>query len=142
MRAPRFLWLLLLAGCGLVPPDPIGFRSYPLRDVTYADAVSVVTDVTRQFALSHWGGIGISWDPTSRNLSVDPVFKNTKRMKLYLHFEPAGTDVNVEMFALVETLQSDVGKVGWVEPMQDTPLEEQLYKAYVAELVARRGGTP
>jgi hypothetical protein len=139
---PRFLWLLLLAACGLVPADPIGFRTYPLERTTYAEAATVVQDVTRKFALSHWGGLGITWDPQTRNLTVDPVYRGHQRMRLYLHLEPAGNDVNVEMFALVETLQSDAAKIGWVEPMQDVPLEQELFDAFVAELVARRGGTP
>lgn len=139
---PRLLWLLLLAGCGLVPADPIGFRKYPLERTSYAEAAAVVNDVTRAFALQHWGGIGITWDPATRNLMVDPVYDGRRRMRLYIHLEPSGNDVNVEMFALVETLTSDVAQVGWVDAMQDVPLEQKLYDAFVAELVARRGGTP
>ena len=140
--AMRFLWLLLLAGCGLVPADPIGFRKYPLQKTSYAEAAVVVNDVTRAFALQHWGGIGITWDAASRNLTVDPVYDGRRRMRLYIHLEPDGDGVNVEMFALVETLTSNVAEVGWVDPMQDVPLEQKLYDAIVAELVARRGGSP
>jgi hypothetical protein len=134
----RFACLLLLAACGLVPPDPIGFRSYPLKDTALDEAIVVVNDVTRRFALERFGGIGLAWDPLTRNLVLDPVFDGRRRMKLFIHVEPAGADTNVEMFALVEHLHADANTVGWTEPMQDVPLEEALYQAYVAELVARR----
>jgi hypothetical protein len=136
------LAVLLLAGCGLVPEDPIGFRTYPLKDITLPDAAQVVHDTTRAFALEHFGGIGMSWDPMTRNLVLDPVYDGRRRLRLYIHLEEAGADVNVEMFAVVETLRSDAGAVGWTEPMQDVPLEERLYQAYVAALVARRGSAP
>lgn len=136
---PRLVWLLLLAACGLVPPDPIGFRQYPLRDTSYAEAVTVVNDVTRKYALDHFGGIGIAWDASTSNLTLDPVYDGRRRMKLYLHLVPAGADVTVEMFALVETLRTDAGKVGWTDPMQDVPLQDALYQAFVDALVARRG---
>lgn|GEM_PF-2157363 len=139
-RPGRLACLLLLAGCGLLPPDPIGFRTYPLKDTSIEEAVVVVNDVTRRFALERFGGIGISWDAGTRNLALDPVFDGRRRMKLFIHVEPAGADTNVEMFALVEHLSADVSKVGWTDAMQDVPLEEALYQAYIAELVARREG--
>jgi hypothetical protein len=138
----RLACVLLLGGCGLIPPEPIGFRTYPLRDTSYEEAVVVVHDVTRRFAVERWGGITLTWDPTTRNLVLDPIFRSRERMRLHIHLEPAGPDVNVEMFALVETLRTDAAKVGWSDPMQDVPLEERLYAAYVEELVTRRGGRP
>jgi hypothetical protein len=133
--------LVFATGCGLVPPDPIGFRTYALRDVGYEEGVSLVYDVTREFVLDRFGGIGITWDPVSRNILVDEVHDGRRRMKLYIHLEPDGPDLNVEMFALVETLSTDGGEdVGWSSPMQDVPLEEALYQACVAELLARRDG--
>jgi hypothetical protein len=136
------LAVLMLAGCGLLPSDPLGFRTYPLKDTTLPEAAQVVNDATRIFALDHFGGIGMAWDPVEHNLVLDPVYDGTRRMKLYIHLEPVGPDVNVEMFALVETLRSDAGAVGWGDPMQDVHLEEQLYQTYIAALVARRGGVP
>lgn len=140
--ALRLAVLLLLGACGLVPPEPIGFRSYPLRDVSYEEAAVIVHDVTRRFAVEHWGGVTLAWDPASGNLALDPIYRPQQRLRLYLHLEPAGPDVQVEMFALVETLRADAAKVGWTDPKQDVPLEERLYAAFVAELVARRGGAP
>jgi len=132
--------LVLATGCGLVMrPDPIGFRTYELRNVSYEEGVSLVYGVTRQFVMDRYGGIGMTWDPVSRNILVDEVHDGRRRMKLYIHLEPDGPDLKVEMFALVETLASDVGEaIGWGEPRQDVPLEEALFQAYVAELLARR----
>jgi hypothetical protein len=131
---------LLLAACGLVPPDPIGFRTYVLEDTPYEEAVVLVNDVTRRFALERFGGIGLAWDPASANLVMDPIYDGRRRLRLHIHLERAGPDVEVEMFALVEHLRTDISKVGWTDAMQDVPLEEDLYAALVAELVARRGG--
>ncbi len=131
---------LLLAACGLIPPDPIGFRTYPLKDTPLDEAIVVVNDVTKRFAVERFGGIGVTWDPRTRNLVLDPVFNGRQRMRLHIHVEPAGPDTNVEMFALVEHLRADMAKVGWTDAMQDVPLEEILYQAYIAELVARREG--
>ena len=134
---------VLAASCGLVnQPEPIGFNSYPLQDCSYDTAVEIVREVTRKFATERFGGIGMTWDPVDHNLVLDPVYDGQRRMRLYIHLEPEGADVNVEMFALVETLHSDAGAVGWSDPQQDVPLEEQLYQAYIAALVARRGGAP
>ena len=144
-RMHRLLLLacvLLLAGCGLIPPDPIGFRTYPLRDTSFEEAVVLVHDVTRRHALDHFGGIGLAWDPASANLVMDPVYDGRRRLRLHIHLERAGADVNVEMFALVERLRADAAKVGWTDPMQDVPLEEDLYAAFIAELVTRRGSRP
>lgn len=138
----RLACLLLLGACGLLPPDPIGFRSYPLRDVSYEEAAAIVHDVTRRYAVDHWGGIAMSWDAAAGNLLLDPIYDARRRLRLHVHLEPAGPDVMVEMFALVETLRADAAKVGWTDAMQDVPLEEALYAAYVAELVARRGSAP
>lgn len=141
VRRPGRLACLLLTGCGLLPADPIGFRTYPLKDTPIEEAVVVVNDVTRRFAVEHWGGIGMAWDPEARNLVLDPVFNGRQRMRLHIHVEPSGADTNVEMFALVEDLRTDAAKVGWTDAKQDVPLEEALYQAYIAELVARREGS-
>jgi len=142
VRLLALLAVLLLTGCGLLPGDPLGFRTYPLKDTTLPEAAQVVHDATRVYALAHFGGIGMTWDPVEHNLVLDPVYDGQRRMKLYIHLEVNGPDVNVEMFALVETLRSDAGAVGWGDPMQDVPLEKELYQAYIAALVARRGGVP
>ena len=132
------------AGCGLLMrPDPIGFRTYTLKNCSYDDAVAVVHDTTRQYALARFGGVGLTWDAPQGNLTLDPVYDGQRRMKLYLHLSPTGKDVNVEIFALVETLSGGGGSgVGWVNPMQDVPLEEDLFGACVAALLARRDVQP
>ena len=136
------LAVLLLSGCGLLPGDDIGFRSYPLKDTTLPEAAQIVNDVTRTFALDHFGGIGMAWDPVEHNLVLDPVYDGRRLEVDVQPHAPAGSDTTVEMFALVEQLRSDAGAVGWTDPLQDVPLEEQLYQAYIAAIVARRGGTP
>lgn len=135
--------LVLATGCGLfLRPDPIGFRTYELNQISYEEGVSLVYDVTRRFVIERFGGIGLTWDPVSRNLVVDDVVEGRRRMRLHIHLEPAGDVLTVEMFALVEQLAGGgVEGVGWINPMQDVPLEEALYKAYVAELLARRDGS-
>jgi hypothetical protein len=140
LRPAPIACVLLLAGCGLLPPEPIGFRTYPLEDTAWEEAVVLVNDVTRRFALDHFGGIAIAWDPATANLVMDPIYDGKRRLRLHIHLERAGPDVHVEMFALVEHLRTDISKVGWTDAMQDVPLEEELYAALVAELVARRGG--
>lgn len=127
------------AGCGLLSPaDPIGFRTYTLEAVGYDEAVDIVLDVTREQATLLFGGITLTWDEDQGNLSLDPVYDGQRRLRLYIHVAPAGSDVDVEMFALVEHLELDATQVGYGEPMQDVPLEEKLFKAYVTELMRRR----
>jgi len=131
---------LLLAGCGLLPPPPIGFRSYPLRDVTLTEASEVVDTVTRRIALERWGGVGLTWSDGNTRLVVDPIYDGQRRLRLHLELSALGADVDVQIFALVEHLQLGGARVGWTQPMQDVPLEELLYEEFVAELVARRAG--
>jgi hypothetical protein len=138
--------LLLLApglatGCGLFArDDSIGFRTYTLEGVGYDEATSIVHDVTRQQANQLFGGVTLTWDPKQGNLQLDPVYDGRRRLRLYIHVEPAGPNVDVEMFALVEHLQLEATHVGYGEPQQDVPLEEKLFQAYVTELTRRRDG--
>lgn len=126
-------------GCGLFRhEDPIGFRTYKLEGVEYAEAASIVHEVTRQQANVLFGGVTLSWDEAEGKLELDPVYEGQRRLRLYIHLAPAGPDVNVEMFALVDFLSISGTQIGYVEPMQDVPLEEQLFKAYVTELSRRR----
>ena len=131
----------LAAGCGLFQrADPIGFRTYTLEDVAYDEAASIVHDVTKTQANQLFGGVSLVWDAEQGNLQLDPVYDGRRRLRLYIHLEPAGPDVDVEMFALVEHLKLDATQVGYGEPMQDVPLEEKLFQAYVTELSRRRDG--
>ena len=130
--------LLLASGCALLsPPEPVGFRSYVLRDVSLDEACALVREVTRREANDLFGGVGITWDGRLRNLSLDPIYAGSRRMSLFVHLEADGPDVDVQLFALVETLQPGAAPA-WGQPQQDVPLEERLYRAYVAELLARR----
>ena len=145
-RIPQLVRGLLLAaalgavsGCGLFQhADPIGFRTYVLEGVGYDEAAAIVQDVTRAESTRLFGGVTMEWDPAMGNLALDPVYDGQRRMSLFIHIVPAGADVNVEMFALVEHLEVSASNVGYGEPMQDVPLEEKLFQAYVAELQRRR----
>ena len=138
--------LLLLAsglatGCGLFErATPIGFRTYTLEGVGYDEAVSVVRDVTRQEANELFGGVALTWDEEQGNLQLDPIYDGRRRLRLYIHLEPAGTDVDVEMFALVDHLEVEATHVGYGQMQQDVPREEKLFQAYVTELSRRRDG--
>jgi hypothetical protein len=139
--APALVLAALAAssGCGLFQREqPIGFRSYKLEGVEYAEAASIVHDVTRQQANLLFGGVTLTWDEALGNLQLEPIYDGSRRLSLYIHLAPSGSDVNVEMFALVETLSISGTDVGYGEPMQDVPLEERLFKAYVTELSRRR----
>ena len=126
-------------GCGLFShEDPIGFRTYKLEGVEYAEAASIVHQVTRQQANVLFGGVTLTWDETQGNLELEPIYDGQRRLRLYIHLAPAGPDVNVEMFALVDFLSISGTQIGYVDAMQDVPLEEQLFKAYVTELSRRR----
>jgi len=135
------LCLAALPGCGLFSrAEPLGFRTYTLQGVDYADGVDIVREAMRKYALQHFGGTGITWDPGTANLMLDPVYDGPRRMKLYVHFVPRPPDLDLEMLALVERVSSgkNGGAVGWVEPMMDVPLEKDVYQAAVNELLARR----
>lgn len=150
-RELRSLPLLLalaaaLSGCGLLGAGSgeLGFRTYPLPDVPYAEAVQLVPDVVRQFYAERFtgaGGFSLDWDPVSGNLRASPVIAGDRRMRLYLVIEPAGAGTQLELFALVETLdEASVAGPQWTRPMQDVPLEEQLYEVILAEHLRRRDG--
>ena len=134
--------LLLAAGgatgCGLLPKQDIGFRTYKLEGVGYDQAATIVQEVTRQQANQLFGGVTLTWDPAQGNLQLDPVFDGQRRLRLYIHLAPAGNDVNVEMFALVDHLQVEPPNVGYGDAQQDVHLEEKLFQAYVTELLRRR----
>ena len=135
--------LALLPACGLFTTvEPIGFRSYPLHDVTLPEASELVDRVTREFALSRWGGVGMTWEDNRTRLHLDPIYDGQRRLRLYVELVAQGPDVDVQMFALVETLQLSGTQVGWTDNKQDVPLEENLYQAYVDALVALRSGAP
>jgi hypothetical protein len=139
--AARLLPLALAAACGcglFAKAEPIGFRTYTLEGVGYDEAASIVNDVTRELATQLFGGVTLVWDEELGNLSLDPVYDGQRRLSLYIHLAPVGEDVDVEMFALVEQLRVDATQVGYGEPLQDVPLEEKLFKAFVAELSRRR----
>jgi len=130
---------LLALGCGLLPAEPLAFREYPLKDVSYAEAVDVVRTVTkRTFAERFGGGFSIEWDDEAGNLAVSPIEIGGRRLRMHIHLEERGRDAVVEMFALVDRLQE--GSVpSWGEHQQDVPFEEMLYEAYLVELLERRG---
>ena len=131
--------LCAASGCGLFgAKQEIGFRTYKLEGVAYDEAASIVHDVTRQQANQLFGGVTLTWDPVQGNLQLDPIYEGQRRLRLYIHLVPAGADVNVEMFALVDHLRVEATKVGFDEPQQDVPLEEKLFQAYVTELSRRR----
>jgi hypothetical protein len=135
--------VLALSGCGLFSrQDPIGFRNYPLRDVSYAEAISIVQTATRDVCTERFGGVTLTWFPETGNLTVDPIVAGSRRLRLYIHVQPDGDGVNVEMFALVEHLVSGGHDIGYTQPMQDVPFEETLAAAFVAELLRRREEQP
>jgi len=149
---PRLLllaWLLLgsaaLPGCGLFSHgEPIGFRTYTLKDVSYGEGVEIVDDAVRRFAVGKFGGVGITLDVAGFNLELDPVYEDRRRMKLFIHFVPRPPDLDLEMLALVEHLESGErgGQVGWLRPQMDVPLEQDIYQAILQELLARRAAAP
>ena len=127
------------SGCGLFDHgEPIGFRTYTLEGVEFPEAVAIVRDVTRSEATRLFGGVTLVWDEAQGNLSLDPVYDGQRRLRLYIHLVPAGKNAKVEMFALVDQLEVNSTRVGYGKPMQDVPLEEKLFKAYVTELSRRR----
>jgi hypothetical protein len=84
----------------------------------------------------------MTWDPEQGNLMLDPVFAGPRRMKLYIHLEPKGPDVDVQMFALVETMSGSGSDIGWTDPKQDVHLEDDLSRAFVAALKEKQEATP
>lgn len=140
-RLTLALLLLLLcgaSGCGLFSRDELRFRAYKLEGVGLAEAESIVREVTREQANTLFGGVTMIWDETEANLELEPIYDGNRRLRLYIHLAPEGADVNVEMFALVDHLEITTTSIEYGEPMQDIPLEEKLFKAYVTELSRRR----
>ena len=127
------------SGCGLFEhQDELGFRTYKLEGVQLAEAASIVHDVTREQANALFGGVTLTWDESEGNLELEPVYDGQRRLRLYIHLAASGADVNVEMFALVDHLEVSATQIGYGGSMQDIPLEEKLFKAYVTELSRRR----
>jgi hypothetical protein len=134
-----------LPGCGLLTrEEPISFRTYTLENVSYDEGVDVVREALRRYAVGHFGGVGITEDPPNANLMLDPVIDGRRRMKFYVHFVERPPHLDVEMLALVDHLEAgtDGGSVGWVRKMMDVPLEEDVYRAAIQELLARRAAAP
>jgi hypothetical protein len=132
-------------GCGLLTRDvPLGFRTYTLQDVDYAESLDLVHEALRKFAVTRFGGVGITVDAAEGNIELDPVYEGRRRMWLYLQLLPRPPHVDLEMLALVEHLQTGEGggAVGWTRPMMDVPLEEAVYQAVLVELLERRAAAP
>lgn len=133
--------LLCVASCGLLfPPAPIDFREYPLPDASYAESVSIVREVTRrEFTRLFGGGFSEDWDAESGNLVISPIEESKRRLRMHLHVRAEGDGARIEMLALVEHLDANLesGRL-WARPMMDIPLEEQLYDAFLEELLRRR----
>jgi len=142
MRIACALLVLLVTGCGLLfPPEPVGFREYELRGVSYEEAQSIVRQVTaRVFAERFGGGFSIDWDDEQRNLKVSPVYDASRRLLMYIHLVPGDGATTVEMLALVEHIvdESDPAAM-WGEPKQDVYFEQTLYDAFLVELLERQG---
>ena len=142
-RALAYLLVLALSmtSCALVSsPEPVDFTTYSLGEIPIDEAQEVVQTVTQRFSTERFGGREFLWDPATRNLSLDPVYDDTRRMSLYVHLKE-GADAkatNVDILALVETLLVGTLNVEWGEPKKDIFLEEMLHQAYVDEIVARR----
>lgn len=132
------LVLCLLGACA--SPDPVDFTTYSLGEVSLDEASEVVRDVTQRFSDERFGGRQVLWDPESRNLSLEPVFDETRRMTFYAHVAEAeeATGSDVEMLALVENLLVGELAVEWGEPKKDVYLEQVLHQAYVDEILDRR----
>ena len=139
LRAALLLAVLAcLPGCMLFE-EQVDFRSYPMRQIGYAQAVELVREVTGRFCTERFGGVGITWDAEGRNLVVDEVYDGRRRLKLYVHLEPVADGVDIELLALVHTLQSGGGAL-WGEPQKDVTLEQMLYDAYLAAWLDLRSG--
>lgn len=134
--------LLLVVGCGLLfPPDPIGFRDYPLEGVSYEEAQSIVRQVTaRVFAERFNRGFSISWDDEKGTLQVSPVYQDSRRLRMYIHLVPGEEATTVEMLALVESVVDHQNPAEmWGDRKQDIYFEETLYDAFLVEMLERRG---
>jgi len=144
MRACRMgLLALLIVACGLVPNDDLRFRTYPLVDVPYAEAVPLVRSVAREFYAQRFanaGGFTFDWDESTGNLRASPIVAGNRRMRLYLTLTPQGNHTMLEIFALVESLQdASAGLQTWVDPQVDVAFERTLYEAILTEHLKRTG---
>lgn len=128
-----------LPGCMLFE-ERVNFRTYELRQIEYDQAVALVREVTGRFCTDLFGGVGITWDAEARNLTVDEIYEGNRRMKLYVHLEPVSDGVDVELLALVHTLQGGGGPDLWGEPQKDVTLEQMLYDAYLSAWLDLRSG--
>jgi hypothetical protein len=134
-----FSLLIGTAGCGLVGGERVDFRPYPLQDIELAEAAVLVRDVTQRFMTERFGGVTLEWDDDARNLRSSPVYDGDRRLTIFIHLEPRGGGVDVEMMALVERLRASRQPAQvYGDPKQDIYLEEMLYEAMVAEYVRRR----
>ncbi len=143
-RAPRFsrscLLLAvtaLLGGCLLFEPQ-IGWRSYSIEEIEYDEGVELVRRVTTRFMTERFGGLGMEWDPELGNLEVDPVYDDTRRLRLRIHLEEREWGIDVEMFAVVHHLVPGAPGQIWGKTQQDVPLEEMLYDALLTEYLEQR----
>jgi hypothetical protein len=146
----RVAALLLVAvglapGCGLTQThEELDFRSYPLPEVSIAQAPDLIIETTRAFYRDRFGGAGgftLDWDEELGNLKASPVLAGRRRLRLYLSVQQEGAGSVVEMFALVETLdEASPGMQNWILPQKDVYLEEQLYEAILAEHIRRSRG--
>lgn len=138
----RLLSVLLVSLAACSSPDPVDFTTYSLGEVSLAEASDVVRTVTRDFAAERFGSRQVFWDGETRNLSLEPVYDEQRRMTLYAHVarNEADDGTDVELLALVEFLLVGTLSVEWGDPKKDVYLEQLLHQAYVDEIVARRTG--
>lgn len=124
----------LAPACGLlgVGRADFDFRTYEIRGLPHERAVPVVIEGTRRYLTQAYNGVALGWDPETGNLRSDPIYSSDGRrmLRLYMSLRPAadpsqGTDV--EMLALVRTLESTSGAPTWTEPKMDVILERELY---------------
>ena len=130
---------VLLTGCGLMPADPIDFRTYPLPETSYAEAEQVVRDVTARWFTSRMGGMEVTWDADQRNMSLG-VIQDTRKLDLMIHLDELPDGANVEMLALVRHAIKGAVPPRYGEAQMDVFLEQTLHQAWVDELRARRAG--
>jgi len=141
-RTFPLLALLILAqlGCGIVMPNPpLDFRQYPLKNVSYEEAVSIVNDmVVTEFNRRFGGGFETAWDVEQVNLRIDGVQNDQFALTMYIKLEPDGDDTIVEMLALVkEVSRKPLPGQEWEKPKQLIELEEALYDAFILESLNR-----
>ncbi len=127
----------LFSGCGLVPAEPIDFRTYSLRETTYAEAERVVREVTARWFTSQFGGLEVTWDAGARNMSLG-VIVDTRKLDLMIHLDEMPDGADVEMLALVKHALPGAMPPRYGDAQMDVFLEQTLHQAWVDELRARR----